>query len=62
MFGSEFRKPTDLEPFLSKHPNWKELELILSHGADFPLTPITQEQRSIDNKFHKERGNHKSAL
>jgi hypothetical protein len=36
--------------------------LILSHGADFPLTPITQEQRSIDNKFHKERGNHKSAL
>ncbi len=62
MFGSEFRKPTDLEPFLSEHPNWKELELILSHGADFPLTPITQEQRSIDNKFHKERGNHKSAL
>jgi hypothetical protein len=61
MFGSEFRHPSDLECLLSNHPHWNKLKIILSRGATFPLLPISQDQRDIDLKFHRDRGNHKSA-
>jgi hypothetical protein len=34
----------------------------LSKGASFPLFPIPDEIRQADVLFHKERGNHKSAV
>jgi hypothetical protein len=62
MFGSEFRKPSELKPILSSHPHWSELNKILNKGATFPLQPISQEQHIMDLDFHRERGNHKSAM
>jgi hypothetical protein len=62
MFGSEFKDKDDLEKLLSSHPHWEKLKQILTHGASFPLSPMNEIQRNTDLEFHKNRGNHKSAL
>jgi len=60
-FGSEFRSPELLEELLRHHPFWPRLMQILHHGASFPLSEISDEDRHIDLQFHADRGNHKSA-
>ncbi len=61
-FGSEFKKSTRLQELRLHHPYWPKLKNILDHGASFPLTHLSKENRSINLSFHKNRGNHKSAL
>jgi hypothetical protein len=61
-FGSEFKKSSKLQEILIHHPHWPQLKNILDNGASFPLIPLPQENRLIDLSYHKDRGNHKSAL
>jgi hypothetical protein len=61
-FGSEFRPTSDLKELLSGHPYWNTLQEILDNGATFPLRPISKDLREKDIIFHRDRGNHKSAL
>jgi hypothetical protein len=61
-YGSEFKPSWKLEELLEHHPHWHQLKSILDHGATFPLRPITSEDRSTDDDFHKNRGNHKYAI
>ncbi|MGH7974537.1 MAG: hypothetical protein ACREBR_03335, partial [bacterium] len=61
-YGSEFRKPSVLEPMLKSHPLWHKVRKILSEGSKFPLDPISDSDRKLDMQWMIERGNHKSAL
>jgi hypothetical protein len=60
-YGSEFNPPDTLAKILENHPLWKYTKSILSTGASFPLHPIPNKIRKNDIKYHKERGNNKSA-
>jgi hypothetical protein len=60
-FGSEFRPTWVLEPLLCHHPNWPKLKKILEEGSNWPLSPITKEDRLAKNKELVARGNHRSA-
>jgi hypothetical protein len=60
-FGSEFRSPELVSELLQDHPFWSRLEELLNHGAKFPLTEISEDDRRLDLQFHQDRGNHKSA-
>jgi hypothetical protein len=60
-YGSEFKPYQILQPLLQSHPLWPYIYQILSKGATFPLHPISNDQRILDNNFHFTRGNHKSA-
>jgi hypothetical protein len=59
-YGSEFRSLSVLGDLLSDHPFWPRLKEILDNGANFPLEPISKENRLKDLAFHKEWGNHRS--
>jgi hypothetical protein len=61
MFGSEFKEPYLLEDFLKDHPNWPQLKSILQSGTEFPLEPLSHDERLQDLEYHQTRGNHKSA-
>jgi hypothetical protein len=61
-YGSEFRDPSLLEKIFKNHPLWHFIKQILSEGASYPLMDIPDEIRKEDLIFHKDRGNHKSAL
>ena len=61
-FGSEFRPTWVLEPLLCHHPNWPKLKKILEKGSNWPLSPITKEDRLAKNKELVSRGNHRSAV
>jgi hypothetical protein len=60
MFGSEFKDPSFLEELLKDHPNWSKLRQILSSGAEFPLEPLSNDDRILE--YHLNCGNHKSAI
>ena len=49
-----------LEGLLGDHPLWPHLSKILQDGAEFPLQPLSDEDRMTDLSFHMNRGNHKS--
>ena len=59
--GSEFRRPSVLEPLLIRHPLWPKLKGLLLHGAQIPRQPISADDRQRDLDYHLKRGNHKSA-
>lgn len=61
-FGAEFRPAAILEKLFCHHPNWPRLKQILIEGSNWPLTPITREERLAKNQELIDRGNHKSAL
>jgi hypothetical protein len=61
-FGSEFRPTWVLKPLLCHHPNWPKLKKILEEGSNWPLSPITKEDRLAKNKELVSRGNHRSAV
>ncbi len=60
-YGSEFRKPDTLRPLLQLHPNWERFERLLKNGSDWPLDPISEEDREQDVHEALEFGNHKGA-
>ena len=60
-FGSEFRSVHLLEPLAGNHPLWPRLKRWLLEGAEFPLTPISEDDRHSDLNMALIRGNHKSA-
>jgi hypothetical protein len=59
--GSEFHSIKILEPLLLHHHNWPRIQAILLHGSQWPLSPITQNDRIAKNNEFISRGNHKSA-
>ena len=61
-YGSEFKKISELELLLGKHPRWNEMKKRLSEGACFPIKAIDEETRQLDLDAMKTRGNHKSAI
>ena len=60
--GSEFRNEQSLEPLWRKHEHWPKMRQIISHGVNYPLTDVTQEEQKADLEHMIRRGNHKSAL
>jgi hypothetical protein len=60
-FGSEFRSVHLLELLAGNHPLWPRLKRWLLEGAEFPLTPISEDDRHSDLTMALIRGNHKSA-
>ena len=60
-YGSEFRPVHSLKRLLHKHPLWSKFEKMLTVGADYPLEPMSEEDRLQDITDAMERGNHKSA-
>lgn len=60
-FGSEFKSPIELERLLKAHPRWPTLRHFLTHGVEYPLRPIEEEERTKDVAQALDRGNHKSA-
>lgn len=61
IYGSEFKPTSDLQPLLQLHPKWPIFKDILDHGATYPLSPISEEDRIDDIKAMKSYGNHQSA-
>ena len=59
--GSKFRPVQSLKRLLHKHPLWSKFEKMLTVGADYPLEPMSEEDRLQDIADAMERGNHKSA-
>ena len=59
--GSEFRDLHLLQPLLSYHPLWSRFAMLLTKGVEFPLLPLTEEQRLTDLALAMSRGNHSSA-
>lgn len=60
--GSEFRDEQSLEPLWAKHAHWPKMRQIISHGVDYPLDDISEEEQTADLEFMINRGNHKSAM
>jgi hypothetical protein len=60
--GSEFRPVDSLEPLLLHHHNWPKVKCILLQGSNWPLRPLTNEERVAKNQEFILRGNHKSAI
>ena len=61
-YGSEFRPPAVLKPFLSSHPLWPKLDSILTSGSTYSLVNERDPTaRQADLDFLHEYGNHKSA-
>ena len=60
-YGSEFRHWSTLEPLLKHHQHWPTIKTIITEGASYPLSPISEEDRLSDIQYMIERGNHKSA-
>ena len=60
-FGSEFLSVPLLEPLVGHHPLWPRLRRWLVKGAEFPLQPISEDDRVSDLNMALIRGNHKSA-
>jgi antitoxin component of MazEF toxin-antitoxin module len=61
-FGPGFKNSKNLQELLEHHPHWRQLKAILHNSATFPLNQISQEDRLVDNIFHRNRGNHKSTV
>jgi hypothetical protein len=51
-----------LHELLEHYPYWYHLKSLVDNDATFSLTPISPEDRVMDNNFHKEHGNHKSVV
>ena len=60
-YGSEFRSVTVLERLLYLHPNWTHFKRLLTHGSNWPLSPIDDKERHIDVEEALAFGNHKGA-
>jgi hypothetical protein len=61
-YGSEFRSIQQLRTILGEHPNFPELELILSKGMDYRFRKeLTETARQEELLAILARGNHKSA-
>jgi hypothetical protein len=60
LFGSNFKPSSDLEELLHHHPFWNKLKEVIDHGAKFPLSQISREDRINDLNFLLKRGSHKS--
>ena len=60
-YGSEFKNTLDLDSLLRFHPRWPVLKKKLEEGSLFPLSNISEEERSNDVEAQFSRGNHKSA-
>jgi hypothetical protein len=61
-YGSEFRPISQLKKILGEHPNFPELEKILSNGMDYRFkTELPECTRTKELTAIVERGNHKSA-
>ncbi len=65
-YGSEFRKPSTLEPLLSCHPNWKRFKKLLKNGSEWPLNRLDESTRLQDVDRHLPlaitRGHHRNQL
>lgn len=61
-YGSEFRPIPVLQPLLFLHPYWSKFKTLLTHGSDWPLTPITKQEREADLEEALAFGNHKEAV
>ena len=59
--GSEFRPVSKLAHFLSEHPLWPNCSRWLTTGVEFPLAPLSEEDRMQDLEATLARGNHKTA-
>ena len=59
--GSEFRKPSVLEPILEDHEYWPYIKDSLIHGVKTKFTKINETDRKSDLEEAIHRGNHKSA-
>ncbi len=60
-YGSEFREVATLSSIFQRHPNWKRMSRILTHGSEWPLEPINDECRLADVREALIFGNHKGA-
>lgn len=61
-YGMEFCPIKELAMIFNSHPLCTFTYSILPSGASYPLHHIPPEIRTDDIKYHKECGNHKSAL
>jgi hypothetical protein len=47
-YGSKFWKPSVLALLLGNHPLWASMKAILDNGLQWPIDPITKEERIGD--------------
>jgi len=59
--GSEFRPASVLAPLCDWHPLWHCVQCWLSLGIDYPLSPLSDDDRLADLTANLARGNHQSA-
>ena len=48
-YGSEFRSIHLLETLLSTHSKWPKLKSIITNGTNYPMEPISEEDRIVDH-------------
>ena len=60
-YGSELRDYKFLKQLLDKNSKSADFQSIVLKGIDYNLTPLSEQNRIDDIKFHLDRGNHKSA-
>ena len=61
-YGSELRPLDQLQPLLSHHPNFERFKQNLSHGIDYPISPLSDVECKNMLEHSLQQGNHKSAL
>ena len=61
-YGSELRPVAQLQPLLQHHPHFAHFEHNHTHGIDYPINGLSDEDCSAMLETSIERGNHKSAL
>ena len=60
--GSEFRPVHDIEKVIGRHPHFRFLAEMLTHGFEYYLTrELSEEERAAELSAQLVRGNHKSA-
>jgi len=59
--GSEFKPVSVLCPLLCTHPLWPKVAFYFTHGADFALENLSEDERVRHNILLAARGNHKGA-
>ncbi len=60
-YGSEFQKGEVLLPLLQCHPLWTRMMIMLAHGSQWPIEPITKEDRAANLIKVLNFRNHKGA-
>jgi len=61
-YGSEFKPIETLELIFRNHPSWSQMKEVLTHGSEWPLQPLDEDDRINDVEEALLFGDHKGTV